>query len=96
MPREEKRALSVTTGIANMASIDTAERPVSATLKAMIASEPTHAANIQYSGRAVPSIRVSASQKSPAATSSGAIVHQPTQGPEASSASASTPRPDRT
>ena len=90
-PRREKRALSVTTGMASQERVATWGPPVSATAPAIIASEPTQAANITYSGRSDSGRWASATRKNPAATASGSNVHQPIQGAPATSAIAKTP-----
>ena len=73
-PRTEKRALRVTTGIANHPSVALPGPPVTAMLAAMMTSEAAHAANIAYSGRASRAICLSASMKMTPARSSGTIV----------------------
>ena len=55
--------------------------PVRATLTAMITCEAAHAANSGNSGRAAPSMRVSATRNSSAATASGRTVQKPSHGP---------------
>ena len=73
-PRWEKRALSVTTGIASQERIAMFAPPMIAIAAAMITSEPAQAANMRYSGRALPSMRASASGNRAAASSNGTIV----------------------
>ena len=95
MPRPEKRAPSVMSGIANHAIVGTCGPPLRATLLAMMICEPAQLASRAYSGRLARSMRVSARRKTTTAMASGSSVHQPSCGPQATSATASTAKTAR-
>jgi hypothetical protein len=97
MPRFENRAPSVSTGIASQQVVGTRGPPVRAMLAAMISSETSHAASSAYSGRSKRSMRRSRIRNTITAAASGSSVHQPSHGPDATSAIARTPNArDRT
>ena len=83
IPRSEKRALRVTTGIASQASAGLSGPPVITRQAAIRTSAPTQAANITYSGRSEFCISRSAAANMPATSSEAAkiapIVGHPSQ-----------------
>jgi hypothetical protein len=95
IPRTEKREARVTTGIASQERVAIFGPPLRATLIAMIPSDPAQAAKRPISGRRRRGVTRSAIANRATAAQSGAIVHQPIQGPQASSATARTAKARR-